>query len=257
MLIFIIIIILIVIITYLIKNRIIIRIDTFFRKGFTKKDDKYGVYCFCGKQGDGKTCSLVDTVNSVIKNKYIICNILSLCQRRKEGYIDSLDNFDTLLKKNNNKNKKYIYEKDFNKICNFLENREDSQNFIIIYDEIFSLLEKGQMTKESRNFLSQMRKRQLYLYTTCQEWLELNITFRRYVRYQIQCTMFNLPFFDCAISINSIYDAYKMKWDNLENEYIAPIIRTNIKKCSKAVVDSYDTYETIEVSGKMTHNKHN
>lgn len=32
---------------YIIKNKIVIRVDTFFRKGFEKHDDKYGVYCFC------------------------------------------------------------------------------------------------------------------------------------------------------------------------------------------------------------------
>lgn len=33
--------------TYIIKNKLVIRVDTFFRKGFAKHDDKYGVYCFC------------------------------------------------------------------------------------------------------------------------------------------------------------------------------------------------------------------
>lgn len=33
----------------LIRNKVLIRFDTFFRKGFTKYDDKYGVYCFCRK----------------------------------------------------------------------------------------------------------------------------------------------------------------------------------------------------------------
>ena len=30
-----------------------------------KKDDKYGVYCFCGKQGDGKTYSLASLPFSI------------------------------------------------------------------------------------------------------------------------------------------------------------------------------------------------
>ena len=37
---------------YIVKNKLVIRVDTFFRKGFAKHDDKYGVYCFTGKQGD-------------------------------------------------------------------------------------------------------------------------------------------------------------------------------------------------------------
>lgn len=47
MIIFILLLILIIVITYVIKNKLIIRFDTFFRKGFSKHDDKYGVYCFC------------------------------------------------------------------------------------------------------------------------------------------------------------------------------------------------------------------
>lgn len=57
--------------------------------------------------------------------------------------------------------------------------------------------------------------------------------------------MFNLPIFNCAISTNVIKDGYKTKWSNLDNEYISPIIKTTIKKCSKKYADSYDTDEVI------------
>lgn len=43
---------LVVALIYIIKNKIVIRVDTFFRKGFEKHDDKYGIYTFAGKQGD-------------------------------------------------------------------------------------------------------------------------------------------------------------------------------------------------------------
>lgn len=42
---------------YLIRNKIVIHFDTFFRRGFHKMSDTYGVYTFVGKQGDGKTYS--------------------------------------------------------------------------------------------------------------------------------------------------------------------------------------------------------
>ena len=41
----------IVLLSIIIKNHLIIRIDTFFRKGFKKINDNYGVYCYVGKQG--------------------------------------------------------------------------------------------------------------------------------------------------------------------------------------------------------------
>lgn len=51
-----------------------------------------------------------------------------------------------------------------------------------------------------------------------------------------------------AFSINEINNGYEMHWDNLENEYISPRIKTTIKKCSKILADSYDTFEVIEES---------
>ena len=114
------------------------------------------------------------------------------------------------------------------------------------------LLKNGKLSKEMLSFISQMRKRHLYLYTTAQEWLEINVTFRRYVRYQVECKMKNFRLFKCAFSINIIKDAYQMKWDNLENEYVCPVIKTTVKKCSKKIADSYDTFEVIKTSGRLT-----
>ena len=56
-----------VIIVYLWRNKIIVRFDTFLRKGFRKIDDSYGVYCWVGKQGDGKTYSVVDWLSEKTK----------------------------------------------------------------------------------------------------------------------------------------------------------------------------------------------
>lgn len=220
-------------IIYIIKNKIVIRFDTFFRKGFEKHQDKYGIYTFAGKQGDGKTYSVIDTLETTSKNKTVITNVESYYNSHKENT---------------------IFETDFGKIYEMLKNLEDCSNYIIFYDELFTLIEKGRLSKDMLAFISQMRKRKLYLYTTVQEWLELNITFRRYVRYLVECKMTNLKFFNFAISINVIKDAYQMKWDNLENEYVCPIIKTTIKKCSKKIADSYDTFEVIKTSGKLTAN---
>ena len=185
----------------------------------------------------GKTYSLIDTLNSTSKGKVVISNVKSYCDSHKDNT---------------------IYETDFGKIYEMLKNKEDCSQYIIFYDEIFTLIEKGKLSKEMLSFISQMRKRHLYLYTTAQEWLEINVTFRRYVRYQIQCKMFNLPLFNCALSINEVNDAYQMKWDNMENEYVCPRIRTTLKKCSKEIADSYDTFEVIKTSGNLlaTKNKY-
>lgn len=109
-------------------------------------------------------------------------------------------------------------------------------------------LKSGKLGKDILSFISQLRKRGIYLLTTAQEWLEINVTFRRYVRFQIDCKMIALPFSKSAISINEINDGYQIHWDNLQNEYVSPRIRTNIRKGLLEVINSYDTYEVIKDS---------
>lgn len=209
----------------MIKNKIWIRIDTFFRKGFPKHDDKYGIYCFTGKQGSGKTYSVIDFLaETKNKKQKVLTNVKSYYNSHKG---------------------ETIYCEDFGKIVELCEKDGYGKKYIIFFDEIFTLIEKGKLDKHMLSFLSQMRKRGLILLTTAQEWLEINVTFRRYVRFQIDVAMINIPVLNFAILINKVNDAYQMKWDNLQNEYVCPIIRTNIKKCSKKIADSYDTYETI------------
>lgn len=225
---------------YFVSEKIHLNIPSFFKKGFKKMDDKYGVYCFCGKQGSGKTFSLVDSLEPLRKNKLVICNIKSLCL--SHNYVTSFEQIKA--------STEFIYCSDFYKIIDFLEKQDpyQAQKYIIVFDEIFTLLEKGKLDKRCLAFLSQMRKRGLYLYTTAQEWLEINVTFRRYVRYQIECQMLSFPLLNFAFLFNKVNDAYQMKWDNLLNEYVSPRIQTNIKKCSLATANSYDTFETIETS---------
>lgn len=186
---FIFILILLIIIGICIKKKLIIRFDTFFRKGFAKIEDRYGVYCWVGKQGDGKTYSLVDWLTEIKKgtNKKVITNVYSY----------HINNKDTTL-----------YIPNFYDIINYINKMTESgqdKDFIIFYDELFTLLEKGKLDKSILSFISQLRKRGIYLVTTVQEWLDINVTFRRYCRYYIVCNMFNLPLFRCAFSVNVIH----------------------------------------------------
>ena len=45
---------------YFFKNKIRIKFKTFFKKGFRVVRGNFGVYCYCGKQGKGKTYSCVE-----------------------------------------------------------------------------------------------------------------------------------------------------------------------------------------------------
>lgn len=199
-------------------NKIKIKWPTFFRKGFSPKRGKFGVYCYCGKQGQGKTYSVVEFLLQN-KDKRIYSNISTL-----QGVkYTPIGDFDDLLK---------------------LRSESDC---IIVYDEIFTALTRSsKINTDVLDFLSQMRKRRIIFLTTAQEWLEINITLRRYCRYQIQCRMLNI--LGLGILIKTFSDAENMKWSNDDNEYVAPLLETSISKCNLYVANSYDTNEQIESS---------
>lgn len=198
---------------------------TFFKKGFEKLDDKFGLYCYTGKQGKGKTYSaikfLIDRKN---KDGYVILtNVLSF------NYFD-----DT------------IYFQDINEMIDFIvEHENDGKRYIVFFDEIFTILEKKTaINKKILSFLSQLRKRKILFVTTAQEWSEINITFRRYVRFQIACNMFQI--FKVAFIYNAINDGDQIRWNNDTQEFEAPRVAANFGKCNKFIIDSYNTFETIK-----------
>lgn len=112
------------------------------------------------------------------------------------------------------------------------------------------MVTKGDLPQDIRTFISQLRKRHLILLTTVQEWLDTNISFRRYVKFSTSCSMRNI--FGRAFSRNVTVSGYDMHWDNLQNEYVAPVLWTSFRKCSKQIADSYDTDEVIAISKKSS-----
>lgn len=193
-----------------------IKYKTFFKKGFNAKRGRFGVYCYCGKQGSGKTYSVVEFL------------------KQQKG-VDIYSNINSVVGVD------YTYFNGFNELLKL----KDKTDCIIVYDEIFTALTKqSKINTEVLDFLSQMRKRRIVFLTTAQEWLEINITLRRYCRYQIECNIFNI--FRTGILLKRVYDAEQLKWSNEDNEYIAPLIETTISKCNLEVANSYDTFERIK-----------
>lgn len=202
---------------------------SFLKKGFKKVDNAYGLFVYTGKQGYGKTYSaikfLIDQKQRF--NYRIITNVLSF-----NTYSDTL------------------FMTDINDIIDYCSqfNNNDA-NVIIFFDEIFTILEKrGSINSKILGFISQLRKRNIIMVTTAQEWLEINMTFRRYARYQVDCHMISLPFSKNALQLNYVNDAEQMKWSNDDNEYVAPRLLTKISKGNKSIIESYDTFETIKRS---------
>lgn len=214
---FIFILLIIYLIVFLKKNNVKIKFRTLTKKGFLVETGPYGVYCYVGKQGSGKTYSVIEYLTEN-KHKKIYSNLKSL-----NGL-------------------QYTYIANFNDLLN-IENDTD-ENIIIFYDEIFSALTKNdKMSKEVLAFLSQMRKRKIIFLTTAQEWLEINVTLRRYVRFQIDCKIKN--FLGRSFLIKTFHDGDLIHWDNLENDYISPILLTTFSKMNLEIANSYDTYEVI------------
>lgn len=204
-------------IIYKFKNKIRIKWHTFLKRGFKPNRGIFGVYCYCGKQGQGKTYSVIEFLHNN-KDLPIYCNLTS---------IKGID---------------YTYIANFEELLE-LRNKTDC---IIVYDEIFSALQKNTtINKEVLDFLSQMRKRRIICLTTAQEWAEIPLTWRRYCRYQIDCRLLSLPFIK-GILIKTFKDAENMKWSADDMEHIAPVLETTITHTQKWLADSYDTYEQIK-----------
>lgn len=206
-------------------EKIHVDLQSFLKKGFAKLDDKFGLYCYTGKQGKGKTYSAIKfLIEQKIKNDYIIITNVS-----------SFNYFtDTL-----------YFEKIEDMIDFVIEHEYDKQKYIVFFDEIFTILEKKTaMNKKILSFLSQLRKRKILFVTTAQEWSEINITFRRYCRFQIACNMFEL--FGLAFIYNAINDGDQIRWNNDLQEFEAPRVAANFAKCNKYIIDSYNTFETIK-----------
>lgn len=205
---------LIIVIIVIWKSHIKIKWRTFPHKGIRASRGKFGVYCYCGKQGTGKTYSVVEFLNEN-KDKKIYANLKSI----KGIEYERIKNFNELLK------------------------LREQENCIIFYDEIFTALTKhSKLNTEVLDFLSQMRKRKIIFLTTAQEWAEIPLTFRRYCRYQIDCSIITIF---KSILIKRFYDAENMKWSQEDNDFIAPILETSVSKMQKRIADSYDTFEQI------------
>lgn len=114
-----------------------------------------------------------------------------------------------------------------------------------------ALKKVGSLQKEILSFLSQLRKRKILFITTAQEWAEINITFRRYIRFQISCNMLCLPFTKTALVINNVNDGDLIHWDETEQDFVAPVIQINVSKGLNEIINKYDTFETIDSTSTL------
>lgn len=204
-----------------IRSGIKIDVQSFFMPTKALATGVFGVYCFTGKQGSGKTYSLNKFVRKFVHDRKIYSNVT--LKGIDYTRIESIDHLLSL---------------------------RDEKQIYIIFDEIFTLMQKTtKFNDDIMEFLTQQRKQENIFLTTAQEWLELPMTFRRFVRIQIECHTRPLGRFG-GILIESYYDAYNMKWSQLDNEYVAPLLQKKISKYEKRFMESYDTFERIHILKK-------
>lgn len=216
---------------------------SFFKKGFKKLDNKFGIVCVTAKQGMGKTYVCVDILLKNLrrdKDLIILTNVKSFYDSMQKTiyhkHVRYYDNIFDIIKKTEN-----------------LRQANEFTNIIIFFDEIFTCLNKaGRLKSDILSFLSQLRKRRILFYTTAQEWSEIHITFRRYVRFQVVPNMFNVPLFNFAVIFKQVNDGDLIHWDNDLQDFVAPPIELQIIKGNKEVINSYDTFETINMSQLMS-----
>ena len=209
------------------KAKVRVKFRTFKGKSFRPVRGNFGLYVYCGKQGKGKTYSLVEYLLDNKNDIQVFCNIggiTGLDYTHFVGFKELIDIKHSL---------------DENKL-----NIDENKQLVIVYDEIFTELQKkSNLNKEILDFLCQMRKRKIIFLTTCQEWAELPLSYRRFCRYEIDCNM--IPFLWFGVLIKQFKDAENMKWSNDDQEFIAPLQETTITKCRKSIANSYDTFLRI------------
>lgn len=217
--------ILLVVLCFVYKVRIKFR--TFLKKGFLPVRGKFGIYCYCGAQGRGKTYSVVEYLLDNKKNIEVFCNIDGI-QGINYHYYTGFEELVELKHKLDDDTLEY----------------DKNKQLVFVYDEIFTELQRGsKLGKEVLDFLCQMRKRKIIFLTTAQYWSEIPITFRKFCRYEIDCKMYNFLF--VGILLKHFRDAEQMKWDDQEQDFVAPLISNTITKCRKSIANSYDTFLRI------------
>ena len=211
----------------LIYYKVKIKFKTFFRRGFPAVRGNFGLYCYTGSQGSGKTYSIVE---------YLIDN------KNKSVYFGNIAGISGI---------EYELINGFNGLIDLKHRLDDGtiiipkgKQIVIFYDELFTELQKySKLNSEVMDFLCQMRKRKIIFLTTCQYWAELPITFRRFCRYEIDCKMINLGFI--SILWKKFKDGENMKWSEIDQDFVAPLVSNTITKTRKYIADSYDTFLRI------------
>lgn len=197
-----------------------IRLNTIFKKGLPKIDDRYGIYYVTGRQGSGK-------------NYYAV--MLALQQNP-----DLINKIKTNIHSLNIPNHKMEY---FTKISELYDDIDEYCIFII--DEVSKKYDRNSRTDtQFYAWLNQSRKRHRVVILITQEWRELPMWIRRPAKYMISTRPTKiLNIFGFYTS--TVGDAENMIFNKDEGEYECPPIKYIIYRRNLKVANLYDTFEPI------------
>lgn len=197
-----------------------IRLNTIFKKGLPKIDDRYGVYYVTGRQGSGK-------------NYYAV--MLALQQNP-----ELVNKIKTNIHSLNIPNHKMEY---FTKITELYYDIDEYCIFII--DEISKKYDRNSRTDtQFYAWLNQSRKRHRVVILITQEWRELPMWIRRPAKYMISTRPTKiLNIFGFYTS--TVGDAENMIFNKDEGEYECPPIKYIIYRRNLKIANLYDTFEPI------------
>ncbi len=193
--------------------KIFIDEKSLIRKGIKVRDSQYGVYCFTGFQGSGKTMNAVE---------FLQRNAPSGGAAKIYTNIDSLTLPHTYISETGQLNPKW-------------------RDCFVVIDEIHKAYPKTAKTDRFfYSFLQESRKHHRVTIIITQEWKEVPMWLRRPCKLIVgnHRLVRNLL-------CETIQDARTMRWDEAENDYVCDTVQKNIKKWNKRIAEFYDTEETI------------
>ena len=197
-----------------------IRLNTIFKKGLPKIDDRYGVYYVTGRQGSGK-------------NYYAV--MLALQQNP-----ELVNKIKTNIHSLNIPNRKIEY---FTKISELYDDIDEYCIFII--DEVSKKYDRNSRTDtQFYAWLNQSRKRHRVVILITQEWRELPMWISSPAKYMISTRPTKiLNIFGFYTS--TVGDAENMIFNKDEGEYECPPIKYIIYRRNLKIANLYDTFEPI------------
>lgn len=194
--------------------------ETFFKRGLPRLDDRFGCYFVTGRQGSGKSYYAVTLLlqqDKRLVNK-VYTNVHSL----------NIPGYDI------------VY---FTDIKELYTNIDDHCIFLI--DEISRKYDRNSRTDtQFYAWLNQSRKRKRIVIMITQEWRELPMWIRRPAKFMITTypTRF-LRFFGFFTSV--VGDAENLIFNKDEGEYECPPLKYIIYRRNKCIAQFYDTFEAI------------